>query len=94
MVVGICTIHLRLAGCHSLKEKRRIVKSLLAQLRNEFNVSVAEVGGNDAWQHAVIGVSCVSNDRDYVHGLLHRVARSVERGRSDAQLIDYEIEII
>jgi len=94
MVIGVCTIHLELPGCHSLKEKRRILKSLLARVRNDFNVSVAEVGRNDAWQHAVLGVACVSNDQSYVHRLLTKVVRSIEKGRLDAQVADYEIEIV
>jgi len=77
-----------------LKDKRRIVKSLLARVRNDFNVSVAEVGRNDAWQHAVLGVACVSNDQGYVHRLLTKVVRSIEKGRFDAQVADYEIEVV
>ncbi len=77
-----------------MKEKRRIVKSILARLGNEFNVSVAEVGSNDAWQQAVLGVACVSNEQGYVHRLLTKVVRSIERGRFDAQVADYEIEIV
>jgi len=94
MVIGVCTIHLELPGCHSLKEKRRILKSILARLVNEFNVSVAEVGRNDAWQHAVLGVACVSNDQGYVHRVLTKVVRSIEKGRFDAQVADYKIEIL
>ncbi len=77
-----------------MKDKRRIVKSLLARVRNDFNVSVAEVGRNDAWQHAVLGVACVSNDQGYVHRLLTKVVRSIEKGRFDAQVADYEIEVV
>ena len=94
MVIGVCTIHLELPGCHSLKEKRRIVKSILARVRNDFNVSVAEVGRNDAWQHAVLGVACVSNDQGHVHRLLTKVVRSIEKGQFDAQVADYKIEIL
>lgn len=77
-----------------MKEKRRIVKSILARLGNEFNVSVAEVERNDAWQHAVLGVACVSNDQSHLHRLLTKVVRSIEKGRFDAQVADYEIEIL
>ncbi len=94
MIIGVCTIHLELPGCHSLKDKRRIVKSILARLGNEFNISVAEVERNDAWQHAVLGVACVSNDQGYLHRLLTKVVRSIEKGRFDAQVTDYEIEML
>ncbi len=94
MVIGVCTIHLDLPGCHSLKDKRRILKSILARLGNDFNISVAEVERNDAWQHAVLGVACVSSDQGNVHRLLTKVVRSIEKGRFDAQVADYEIEVV
>jgi len=94
MVIGACTLELHLPGNGSLKGKRQVIKSLMARLRKEFNVSVAEVGAQDVWQSAVIGVVCVSSDRAYVHGLLTRVARWVEESRLDCDLIDYQIEIL
>lgn len=94
MVIGACTLELRIPGNGSLKGKRRIIKSLMARLRREFNVSVAEVGAQDVWQLAIIGVVCVSNDRDYVHGLLTRVAHWIDESRLDCQLVDYQIEIL
>jgi len=44
MVIGTLELHIRLLSCNSLKDKRRIVKSLLSRIRNNFNVSIAEVG--------------------------------------------------
>lgn len=94
MVIGVCTLELYIPGNGSLKGKRRKLKSLIARLRNEFNVSVAEVDDHDLWQSAVLGVACISNDRDYAHGLLMKVAQYVERERNDCQLVDYSIEMI
>ena len=56
LVVGICTLELSLAGVSSLKDKRRIIKSLTTRLRREFNISVAEVGALDRWEWSVVGV--------------------------------------
>ncbi len=94
MVIGACTLELSLPGNGSLKGKRQVVKSLLARLRNEFNVSVAEIGAQDQWQTAIIGAVCVSNDSTYVHGLLVRLAHWVEETRLDCTLVDYQIEIL
>jgi len=94
MVIGACSLELHIPGNGSLKGKRQVVKSLLARLRKEFNISVAEVGAHDVWQSAVIGVVCVSNDADYVHRLLTRVVHWVEDSRLDCDLVDYQIEII
>ena len=94
MVIGACTIELHLPGNGSLKGKRSVLKSMLSRLRREFNVSVAEVDLHDVWQTAVIGVACVSNRRDYAHGLLARVVLWIDHHRHDVQLVDYEIEML
>jgi len=94
MIIGACTIKLRLPGNSSLKGKRSVLKSLIGRLRREFNVSVAEVDLHDLWQMAVIGVVCVSNRQDYAHGLLAQVIEWIECHRLDLQLVDYEIEML
>ena len=94
MIVGTCTIHLDIAPTHSLKEKRRLVKSVVAHVRNRFNVSIAEVDANEYWQSAILGVACVANSRERVHGTLSAVASYVEHLRLDVRLADYEIEIL
>jgi uncharacterized protein YlxP (DUF503 family) len=83
-----------LHGVHSLKEKRTIVKSVLARLRNEFNVSTAEVDAQDAHSRAVLGVACVSGSSDYARGQLEAVVRWIEDQRPDVPVIDYEIELL
>ncbi len=94
MVVGIGTIRLHLPNTGSLKGKRGVLKSLMARIRNEFNVSIAEVGDNDLWQSAVIGVAAVANDADYVQGLLSRVVEWIEGHRLDVTVVDYETELV
>lgn len=93
MVIGVCTIQLALPGNDSLKGKRSILKSLLARLRHEFNVSTAEVGNNDIWQSAVIGVAAVSSDADYVHGLLTRVVEWIDNSHYDIEVVGFDIEL-
>jgi uncharacterized protein YlxP (DUF503 family) len=94
MVVGICTLTLEIPHSKSLKDKRRVVKSVLARVRNHFNVSIAEVADNDTWHSAVIGIACVSNDPAYAHGLLEKVVRAIADSRLDANVADYEVEIL
>lgn len=94
MVIGACTIRLQLPASHSLKEKRGVLKSAMARLRNEFNISVAEVGDNERWQSALLGVAAVSNDAVYVEGLLRRVVEWIEEHRLDVTVVDYEIELL
>ncbi len=93
MVVGVCTLELEIPASHSLKDKRHVVKSVIARVRQDFNVSVAEVDSLDAWQYATIGIVCVSSNRDYAHGLLEKVIDAIERSRLDAVIADYSIEM-
>ena len=78
MIVGICSIELRLAENHDLKGKRRVLKSVKDRVRGRFNVSIAEVDDLDAWQRATLGVTCVSKDRDQVERTLAHVAAFIE----------------
>ena len=93
MTVGICRVTLRLPENASLKGKRQLLRSLTTRLRNKFNVAVAEVGDNDRWQIATIGVSCVSNDARHAREMLDRVVAFIEQTRLDAELLDSEIEV-
>jgi uncharacterized protein YlxP (DUF503 family) len=92
--VGLLTLEVYIPGVGSLKEKRGNIKPLIARIRKEFNVSVAEVEDMDQLGHMVIGVVAVSASADYVHGLLERVAERVGEWRIDAELIDYTIEML
>ena len=94
MHVGVCTIELRLPGNDSLKGKRRILKSIIARVGQEFNVSIAEVDAQDIWQRAVLGVSGVSASGEYVHGQMERVVEWIETNRLDVEVLEYQIELL
>lgn len=93
MVVGVCTLRLSIPNNHDLKGKRRVLQSIIAKMREGFNVAVAEVDEQDKWQVATLGIVSVSSEAAYVHGLLTRVVESVEQSRLDASILDYQIEI-
>jgi uncharacterized protein YlxP (DUF503 family) len=94
MVIGACEITLHLPECHSLKEKRQVIKSVMARVRNQFEVAIAEVDENDRWQIAKLGVSCVSNSSQHASEILGRVQRYVEETRPDIVLSNIETELI
>jgi uncharacterized protein YlxP (DUF503 family) len=94
MLVATCVIKLELDGVMSLKEKRQIVKSILARLPHHFNVAVAEVEAQDVWQTAVLGVVTVGTDASYLHGLLEKAVAWIEQARPDVPIRDYEIELL
>ena len=93
MVVGFGIITFRLHDCHSLKGKRKIIKSIINQLRNHFNVSVAEVGSNDIYQRAEIGFSLVGNDAALINSKIDKIINMAE-DLGLAEIIDTEMEII
>jgi len=93
MVVGLGVITFRLHDCRSLKSKRKIVKSIIAQMRNNFNVSVAEVGSNDIYQRAVIGFALVGNNRTVINSKIDKVFNLADE-LGLAEIIDSEMEII
>ena len=94
MVVAVCTLTLEIDHSNSLKEKRRVVKSVIARVRNQFNVSIAEVDSQDLWQSAVLGIACVSNDPARAHAVLEKIVQMVVNSRFDARIAHYEIEIL
>lgn len=93
MVLAYAVFDLHLPGCRGLKEKRMIVRSLKTRIRNEFEISAAEVGGQDLLQRAQIGVAAIGPDQAPLDALLQDVLRFVE-GNLDGELLDYRNEFI
>lgn len=94
MNIGVLRVRLRLPENQSLKGKRRVVKSVIGQVRNKFNVSVAEIEDHELWQMAVIGIVCVSNDGRQANAVLSNVMNYVQSISGDAEIVDYEIELL
>jgi uncharacterized protein len=94
MILGYCRIELHLPGNSSLKGKRHILKLLMARLRREFNVTVAEVGHNDVWQSAELALATAANDPGFAHSALENMVRWIERNVPAVQVVDWTIEII
>jgi uncharacterized protein YlxP (DUF503 family) len=93
MIVGVGLITFRLHECHSLKEKRGIVKTITARLRNHFNASVAEVADNDVHQRAVVGFALVGNDQSLINSKIDKMFNMAEE-LGLAEVVDTEMELI
>jgi uncharacterized protein YlxP (DUF503 family) len=93
MIVGLCTVELYLPNGHSLKAKRQILLSLKDRLRDKFNVSVAEVGDQDLWQKAVLGIACVANEGGYVNQMLDQIVNLV-RATPAVEVVQCRIELL
>ena len=79
MPVALLTLEIRIEHAQSLKDRRHVVRSLKDQLRQGFNVSVAEMDEAVTWQSATLGVAALSRSRDYLHGLIEEVERAAQR---------------
>lgn len=93
-MIATLFIHLHLPGCGSLKEKRGYIKPLIARLRREFNLSVAEVDLQDKWQETIIGCAMIGNDHAFLQGALQTVARWVEANWREGDVIEQKIEVM
>jgi uncharacterized protein YlxP (DUF503 family) len=93
MVVGLGHITLRIHACRSLKEKRKIVKSMTIRIRNNFNVSIAEVGSNDIHKKAEIGFAVIGNDRMLINSKLDKIFNFAEK-TGLAEITNTEMELI
>jgi len=94
MNVGVCKVRLRLPGNRSLKDKRRVIKSITSRVAGKFDVSIAEVDDNDQWQLATLGISYVSNDHRHANEVLSRVVDFIVGGRFEVEVLDCDIEIL
>ena len=94
MNIGVCRIELRLPENQSLKGKRRVIKSISTRLRNDCNVSVAEVDNQELWQLATLGVAAVSNHGGHAREILSGVVRFISQNYPDLELLSSEIEIL
>src|SRR6059058_636271 len=92
MVVGVLRLALVIRGARSLKEKRHALKRILDRVRARYNVSIAEVGDNDIWQRALVGVTAVANDRSFINEVLDKVVRDIEM-LGVADIVSREMEI-
>jgi len=92
MFIGICRLELLLLECSSLKEKRQILRSIIERLKNRFNISIAEVGYNDALRRAEIGISLVSNETPHLEKVMGKVVNFIELD-ARVQIIKIDKEI-
>jgi uncharacterized protein len=78
---------------HSLKEKRMVLRRIKDRTRQKFNVAIAEVGDNDAWQSAQLGFVVVANERPFVESMVASITSFIE-GLALAKITDDEKDFI
>lgn len=92
MVIGACEVTFRAEWVSSLKEKRMVVKSLIEKTRHKFNVSVAEVDGQEEHKRIVIGFACVTNERRHADSMVQHILDFMEKN-TEAELLSAEYEV-
>ena len=89
--IALLMLDLHIPEARSLKDKRSVLKSIKDKLSNNFNISISEIGEQDKWQRAVLGVTMIANDKKYVESTLSKI-----RDKADlhprASIIDSNLE--
>ena len=93
IIVGLCTVELFIPESQSLKDKRQVLLSLKDRLRGQFNLSVAEVDGQDLWQKAVLGLVCVANEGRYVNQVCDQ-ALNLIRNVPAVEIVQSRVELL
>ncbi len=93
MIVGAAAVEIHIHGAQSLKQKRGVVRSISQRVRNRFNISVSEVGAQDLWQRAVLGLSAAGADRRQVRATLDRALEFIEDLHL-AEVLNFDVEIV
>jgi uncharacterized protein YlxP (DUF503 family) len=93
MSVGVLQMELSIGDAMSLKDKRRIIKSLKDRIAFSHNVSIAEVGALDEHRRCIMGVAMVANDQAYVDGALSKLIDFV-RTVPSVNLVDYQLDFL
>ncbi len=91
-MIGLLEIELLNSASHSLKDKRKDLTSLIQKIHNEFNVSAAEVEGQDTWQRTKLAIAVVSNDARHNSQVLERVVERIRSRHLEWQLLDFHIK--
>ncbi len=92
MNVGICRLRIHIPESQSLKDKRKILQSLLTRMKKQFNISIAEIGDQDVWRIATIGIACVSNHTYRVDEVFEAIISIILRDYPTIEIIEKEID--
>ncbi len=92
MLIGTAQITIHIPWAHSLKEKRMVVRSICAKVRNKFNVSIAEVDAQDLHQRIVLGIACVTGDAALAGSMIDNILNFIEN-HSEGEVVDIYREL-
>jgi len=93
MIVGAAIVEIRIHGSQSLKQRRGVVRSITRRVSNRYNLSIAEVGGQDTWQRAELGLCSAGTDRQRVRSLIESAVAFIDELHL-AEIIAVDIEVM
>lgn len=94
MTILFYQIKVYLPYCHSLKEKRGVIKGFQSRLRKQFNISIAEIDLQDYWQSAVFGITSIGNQKRHMDECSSKIKLFIEENYPDIQILDEHIEYL
>lgn len=94
MLVFVVNITLYLPYCHSLKEKRGVLKSMIVRTRQKFNISMIESGYQDSWQSAMISIGLLTNEHAFGSQQLEAIKKFLSSSFPDVEVTKMELEIL
>jgi uncharacterized protein YlxP (DUF503 family) len=94
MFTAIARMTLRIPMSASLKDKRQVVRSVLAKVRNQFEVAAAEVAEQDVQNLAVLGLAYVSGEAGHASDMIDRAIRYIEQSRPDVEITDVQQDVV
>ena len=92
-VAGILSVQLLISSAQSLKDKRMVLRSIKDRIKSKYNVSVAELDGQDKWQTAVLGCAVIGNDQKHLNSCLQDILNFIETCR-DVEIVDQRMEFL
>ena len=93
MSIALLSIELRIAGSHSLKDKRRVLQSLFSKIKRNYNIAVAELENQDLWQRADLGIVSINTSGSELNKTLNNIVDYVNNFMN-TEIINYRIENI
>jgi len=94
MILGTAQLSIQIPEAHSLKDRRRVVRSIVQRVRARFDVAIAEVDDEQFWQSAKIGIVAVANSSRHVDEVIQQVISFVEQNLQSGFLADVQTEIL
>ena len=91
-MIGTARLQLHFPSCHSLKEKRSVLRRFMEHIRRTYGAAIAEVDAQDRWQMAILEVAVVSNERAHLHKMLTKIIDDAD-APGEMILTDSEIEV-